>query len=299
MSEVWRIVLTASVTVAGGVIVYFLGHLFVSLFVEPIHRLRTLIGETADSLVFYANLYSNPGYGGKEDMDEASEVLRRRASQLRARAHSIPWYSLWSIMKLVRKRAEIEEASGELIAISNSIHRSDPNLGIENHRRREKIEELLGIRSSEKPKQVQKINGVMLSHGIMLFFFGIILLGFQGGELVLFGFDIPTFPIEFYRALGIIAVLASLLFIVAQFCKQLATRIEKFLEERPRSRWQGVIKWLFWVIFWLVYVVGWLKGLSSIPGESFAFSLVFYIGFVWFLIIGIVFLRASWQSRKR
>jgi len=152
MSELWRIVLTASITIVGGTVVYVLGHFLVTLFVEPIHRLRSLIGEIADSLVFYANVYSNPGSGQGEIMDEASEVLRRQAAQLRARAHSVPLYSLWSLMKLVRKRTDIEEASRELIGLSNSIHRSEPNLGIENHRMREKIEELLDIQSKGEKK---------------------------------------------------------------------------------------------------------------------------------------------------
>ena len=52
MSDVERIVLTAIATIIGGVIVYFFGHLSVALFVEPIHRLRSFIGEIADSLIF-------------------------------------------------------------------------------------------------------------------------------------------------------------------------------------------------------------------------------------------------------
>jgi len=179
MSEGWSIALTASLTVAGGVVVYFLGHLFVSLFVEPIHRLRTLVGEVADSLVFYANLYSNPGHGRKKEMDEARETLRRQASQLRARAYSIPWYSLWSLMGILRKRAGIEEASGELIGLSNSIHLSEPRLGRENSRRRERIEELLGIRRRQKPKQIQKINWHAISDGVLFFIFGLMLLAVQ------------------------------------------------------------------------------------------------------------------------
>lgn len=163
MSELWRIILTAVLTIAGGVIVYALGHLFVALFVEPIHRLRSLIGEIADSLVFYANVYSNPGSGKMERMDEASEVLRRQAAQLRARAHSIPGYVFWVFTGLVREKAEIKEASAELIGLSNSVHRSEPNLGIQNYRRQEKIEELLGIRGSTERKESQPINSRMLS----------------------------------------------------------------------------------------------------------------------------------------
>lgn len=98
MSELSSIVLTAALTIAGEVAVYVLGHLFVAIFVDPIHRLRSLIGEIADSLVFYANVYSNPGMAQKDMSDDASETLRRQAGQLKARAYCIPWYFVWARM---------------------------------------------------------------------------------------------------------------------------------------------------------------------------------------------------------
>jgi len=366
MSEVWRIVLTASITVAGGVIVYFLGHLFVALFVEPIHRLRTLIGEIADSLVFYANVYSNPGYGQKEEMDKASEILRRQASQLRARAHSIPWYSLWSLMKLVRKRAETEKASGELIGLSNSIHRSEPNLGVENHRRREKIEELLGIRGSEKRKQDQTINWHIMSDGVLLFIFGLLLLAVKevsetptwglipilglippppvffsialriiliaislilmiailwrwqaykranslkgrlkkAKYLIIFSLFllpfiicilfvlwlIPPLPVCVYTALGIFAVLISLVFIVAVFCERLASKLEKILTSQ--------FSYIYWVIFLTVFLIGFAQGLSHIPLEGFGYWVAFCVGFVWFLFIPFAWFKFIFQRGK-
>ena len=152
MSELWRIVLTAALTVVGGTIVYAGGHFLVVLFVEPIHRLRSLIGEIADSLIFYADVYSNPGSSSKARVDDTSEVLRRQASQLMAKVHLISWYSFWAFTRLVRKKTEIEEAHTELIGLSNSVHRSEPDLGIRNFERRKKVEELLGIQGSRKRK---------------------------------------------------------------------------------------------------------------------------------------------------
>lgn len=299
MSEFWRIVLTASITIAGGVIVYTIGHLFVAVFVEPIHRLRSLIGEIADSLVFYANVYSNPGLGQKERMDEASETLRHQASQLRAREYSVPWYSLWSFMGLVREKAKIEEASAELIGLSNSVHRSEPNLGIQNYRRQEKIKELLGIKSSATQSESQSVNKYTLSWGIIFFLFGLIMWGVQNGpSTVVLGLEIPTFSLEFYRAFGIVATLISVLFVIATFQKQLATKLVKFLEERARSRWQGAIQWLFWVVFWLVYIVGWLKGFSSISVDGFFNWVAFWMGFILFWIIPIVWLKMVFKRRQ-
>lgn len=170
MSETWKIVLTASITIGGGVTVYALGRLFVALYVEPIHRLRSLIGEIADSLVFYANVYCNPGSVRKELMDEASEVLRRQASQLRARAYAIPLYSIWASVRLVRKKGEIEEASAELIGLSNSVYGGQLGTARENSQKERKIKELLGIwRSPERQNWRSLINIRMVAYGILFF----------------------------------------------------------------------------------------------------------------------------------
>jgi hypothetical protein len=299
MSETWRIVLTASVTIGGGVTVYALGRLFVALYVEPIHRLRSLIGEIADSLVFYANVYCNPGSLRQEIMDEASEILRRQASQLRARAYAIPLYSLWAFMRLVQEKRRIEEASKELIGLSNSVYGGVLGNARDNIEKERRIKELLGIQSSPKrQRQRSLINSRMLSHGILLFFFGLILLGLQENPLILFGYTIPIPPIYFYRAFGGVALGISILFIVAIFRKQLSVWLENLLEEPPKSRWQGTIKWLYWVAFLVVYISGWLKGLAGIHIEKIAPEAVFGIGVVWFIVIAIVLLSPLLQRKK-
>lgn len=145
MSEVWRIVLTASVTIAGGVIIYAAGRLFVALFVEPIHHLRSLIGEIADSLVFHADVYGNPGTFPMEKMDQVRETLRSQASQLSARAYCLPWYGFWGFIKVVPSKREIQQASQEIIGLSNSVHRGN---AAQNVKTRKQIEKLLGIRKA-------------------------------------------------------------------------------------------------------------------------------------------------------
>jgi len=148
MSESWQIALTAVITIAGGVIVYTLGHLCVALFVEPIHRLRSLIGEITDSLIFYANVYSDPppNIVTVGSYREASDILRRHASQLQARAHAIPWYNFWASMKLIREKKEVAEASIELIGLSNSVFGGPGTTGSANTKTARRIAELLGIR---------------------------------------------------------------------------------------------------------------------------------------------------------
>jgi len=102
---------------------------------------------------------------------------------------------------------------------------------------------------------------------------------------------IPAAPVCFFTTIGIIALLTSLAFMVAVFCKWLSGKLENLLE--------GQFQYTYWTIFWLVYVLGWLKGLSSIPTEGFAFRIVYWIGFAWFFVIPIIMLRATWQAGKR
>jgi len=123
------------------VIAFLLGRLFV----VPIRRLRRLIGEIADSLVFYANVYCSPGFTPQAKSDEASEALRHQAHQLRNSTYEIPWYPLWESLKIVRKRTEIEEASEELMGLAKSVNGGMEVSGGENSRKRERVEKLLGI----------------------------------------------------------------------------------------------------------------------------------------------------------
>ncbi len=144
MSEVERIVITSCSTVVVGVFVLVAGQILTKFFIEPIHEQFRVIGEIADSLVFYANVYSNPGTAPRENMDEASMKLRQQASRLRARTSAVRWYGLWEKLRVVRRRGNIVEAAGNLIGLSNCIHQSVGN-GRENGRRRDAIMSMLGI----------------------------------------------------------------------------------------------------------------------------------------------------------
>lgn len=123
MSELFKIVLTSSLTVFGGIVVFVAGQLIAKFFIEPIHEQRRLVGEIEYSLIFYANLYSNPGLGKPEEMDKASDMLRQQGSQLLARTRAITWYGVWQFFNIVPKHADVRDAAASLIGLSNSIHR--------------------------------------------------------------------------------------------------------------------------------------------------------------------------------
>jgi len=136
------ILLTTFLTVFSGVTVYAISQVIIKFFIEPIHKQKELIGEIADALIFYANVYSNPGTCSKQKNDEASDRLRQLASYLISKTHIIKWYKLFSWLKIVPKKEKILEAHKELIGLSNSVYSGRP---LENHERRKKIEKYLNI----------------------------------------------------------------------------------------------------------------------------------------------------------
>ena len=144
MTELEKIFITSFLTIFGGVVVFVLGQIITKFFVEPIHDQFRLIGEIADSLIFYANLYMNPGSGKPEKMDEAAQKLRQQSSQLRARTYAIRWYELWEFVGLVLKRTDVMVASHNLMWLSQFVHQGD---ALENEERRWEIEKRLGIKT--------------------------------------------------------------------------------------------------------------------------------------------------------
>ena len=138
-----------------------------------------------------------------------------------------------------------------------------------------------------------------LSQGVLLFFFGLMLFGVQERTLVLFGHKIFTFPIWVYTAYGILAILLSLLFVIVAFRKQLATKLEKFLEGMPTfSYFKWILTVFIWTAFWIVYVLGWLKGMTSISNEGWTFVVLFLLGFAWLIIITILWFKIIIQFKK-
>lgn len=122
MSPIWEILLTSALTVITGTSVYTLGQLISKFVINPIHKQKELIGDIADALVYYADVYSNPGVGKKEKIDEAHKRFRQLSGLLRARSYIIPSYNRVAKMKLVPLRSDIERAANSLIGISNSVY---------------------------------------------------------------------------------------------------------------------------------------------------------------------------------
>jgi hypothetical protein len=144
MTEWIKIILTSSLTILGGIIVYVAGQIISKFFIEPIHKQAEIIGDISDALVYYAREYSSPGLLPRKKLDEAHERFRQLASLLKAKTYMIKWYRLFTLLGLVPDLLFIEAIARELIGLSNSVY-GDSDDGVRNARSANRIRELLGI----------------------------------------------------------------------------------------------------------------------------------------------------------
>jgi hypothetical protein len=121
MSEIFRIFLTAGLTVLGGTFVFIAGQIAVKFFIEPIHEQRRLVGEISHSLIYYANVDMTETEVLTPEMQEASNTYRRQAGELMARTHGIPAYGFLRKCGIVPRLEDVIEAHEGLLGVSNSV----------------------------------------------------------------------------------------------------------------------------------------------------------------------------------
>lgn len=136
-------------TVFAGVTVFVVGQIFVKFFIEPIHRFHEYTGEIADSLIYYANIYSNPGMAREELLKEAHDTFRRHSGKLLARIHAIRGYRFWARLRILPKRENAAKAGGYLIRLANGVYDKSMTASDYNTKRRREIEQLLNIETGE------------------------------------------------------------------------------------------------------------------------------------------------------
>lgn len=56
-------------TVVSGTLVFVVGQIILKFIIEPIHKQKEIIGEIADALIYYANLYTHPVFKDSEMMN--------------------------------------------------------------------------------------------------------------------------------------------------------------------------------------------------------------------------------------
>ena len=134
------------ITIISGTFVFVIGQTFLKLFIEPWQLHRECIARIANRLLFYDNVFSNPGIHAEEKMREASVETRELASDLSACCYRIPLYEFLSRVKVFPTMKIIFEVQKNLIGLSNSTHSGKAG---HNAARSDKIKSLFKIQIYE------------------------------------------------------------------------------------------------------------------------------------------------------
>jgi hypothetical protein len=143
MHELFKIVLTASLTLAGGVILLVITQVFTRFVVDPLVDFRRLLGEIGHTLVFYSNYLHNPSVmASTPEFKEATLQCRALASRLRSFSNAVPLYATLARIRLVPAHQYVYDASADLIGLSNTTSSHSPDVVRQHY---ERISELLDI----------------------------------------------------------------------------------------------------------------------------------------------------------
>ncbi|WP_126454824.1 hypothetical protein [Sulfuriflexus mobilis] len=126
-------------TILSGVAIFVIGQVFLKLVIEPVHRFRSTISDISYALVYYADIYSNPGVTGEDRETETKQKLRTLSSDLNAATYLIPKYDLVRHLFGLPHRDNIVKAVGLLIGLSNSLRASKFDRGTDNFNRYQQI----------------------------------------------------------------------------------------------------------------------------------------------------------------
>jgi hypothetical protein len=118
--------LTASLTVITGLIILVFGQLVEKFFIEPLLERSRTLGKISFALIYYANVYSNPGFTRPEQADEASKNLRNLAAKLISTTYAVNGYSILSLLRIVPSKGNVHEATHLLIGLSNAVYLPNP-----------------------------------------------------------------------------------------------------------------------------------------------------------------------------
>lgn len=144
MDDLTKILLTASLTAIGAVVVFVVSQILGKLVIEPIQDVKKILGEIRYALVFHAQAILTP-VGDREGEDRAAEALRKLSCDLRSKIGSVPFYDRWAYVSrgFMPRRANAREAAKHLMGLSNSVYESPRPES--NGKRISKIERLLGF----------------------------------------------------------------------------------------------------------------------------------------------------------
>lgn len=145
MSDLLQILLTSLLTVFSGSLVFAISQIVSKFVIEPVCLQRQVIRDIDDALVFYANVYVNPGGVDEVMTNAAYKKLRELSSLLSSRTNFIFSYRFFEKIRLVLPENNVKQAARCLIGLSNSVFESSSGEGIKNSDRADEIRGLLKI----------------------------------------------------------------------------------------------------------------------------------------------------------
>lgn len=121
MDDFFKIVLTAGTTLIGGTALLLLS----KIFVEPIHELKKIIGEIAAYVFKSHSLLADVQNPDENELKITIEKLQEFSAKFRALINTIPWFSLFALVKILRPKDDLLKAAEVLSIISYAPFESD------------------------------------------------------------------------------------------------------------------------------------------------------------------------------
>jgi hypothetical protein len=119
--ELFKIVLTASCTLIGGVFLLVTSQILTRFIVDPLLDFRRLLGEVGHTLVFNSQYLFNPVQtASTPEFEKAKRDCRNLASRLRSFSNAVPLYAKLARVRLVPRQDSVYQASAALIGLSNT-----------------------------------------------------------------------------------------------------------------------------------------------------------------------------------
>ena len=106
-----------------GVLVFLIGQVLIKLFIHPVFETKLYIAETARDLIYYKNVYADPGNRhSAETESHAYTCLREHASQLVIGHYMIPCYAVMAHLFHLPTANESHKIRKLLIDLSNNVY---------------------------------------------------------------------------------------------------------------------------------------------------------------------------------
>ncbi len=129
MDELLKIIITSSLTIVGGVIVFVLGQIAVKFYIEPLADFKKFLGEIEADLFYYATVTRSPINKPvmPKDMDaelraEAYTVLRQKQSMLLSKYHAVNGSKFFGKRGVIPNNRKILIITNNIIRLHNYLY---------------------------------------------------------------------------------------------------------------------------------------------------------------------------------